>query len=70
MFAAARMWSVSHKHGYATAADFVRGRYGSAVLALLVAITGIVATMPYIASAAPRFPGGSTGHWRGIGRAL
>jgi SSS family solute:Na+ symporter len=49
MFAAARMWSVSHQHGYATAADFVRGRYGSAVLALLVAITGIVATMPYIA---------------------
>jgi SSS family solute:Na+ symporter len=49
MFAAARMWSVSHKHGYATAADFMRGRHGSAVLALLVALTGIVATMPYIA---------------------
>jgi SSS family solute:Na+ symporter len=49
MFAAARMWSVCHEHGYATAADFVRGRHGSAVLALLVAITGIVATLPYIA---------------------
>jgi len=49
MFAAARMWSVCHEHGYATAADFVRGRHGSAVLALLVALTGIVATMPYIA---------------------
>jgi SSS family solute:Na+ symporter len=49
MFAAARMWSVSRRHGYATAADFVRGRYGSSLLALLVAITGIVATMPYIA---------------------
>ena len=49
MFAAARMWSVCHEHGYATAADFVRGRQGSAVLALLVAITGIVATLPYIA---------------------
>jgi solute:Na+ symporter, SSS family len=49
MFAAARMWSVCHEHGYATAADFVRGRHGSAILALLVAITGIVATMPYIA---------------------
>jgi SSS family solute:Na+ symporter len=34
MFAAARVWSVSHRHGYATAADFVRGRYGSAVIAL------------------------------------
>jgi len=48
MFVAARMWSVCNEHGYATAADFVRGRHGSPVLALLVAITGIVATMPYI----------------------
>ena len=44
-----RLWSVSHKHGYVTAADFVRGRYGSHALALAVAVTGIVATMPYIA---------------------
>ena len=36
-------------HGYVTPADFVRGRFGSPTLALLVAITGIVATMPYIA---------------------
>jgi solute:Na+ symporter, SSS family len=49
MFAAARMWSVCHEHGYVTAADFVRGRHGSSLLALLVAITGIVATLPYIA---------------------
>lgn len=49
MFAAARMWSVCNEHGYATAADLVRGRHGSRILALLVAITGIVATMPYIA---------------------
>lgn len=49
MFAAARMWSVCHEHGYATTADFVRGRHGSSLLALLVAITGIVATLPYIA---------------------
>jgi len=49
MFPAARMWSVCHEHGYATAADFVRGRHGSALLALLVAITGIAATIPYIA---------------------
>jgi SSS family solute:Na+ symporter len=49
MFAAARMWSVCHERGYATAAQFVRGRHGSALLALLVAITGIVATVPYIA---------------------
>ncbi len=44
-----RMWSVSRVHGYVTPADYVRGRYGSPILALLVAITGIVATMPYIA---------------------
>ncbi|MCE0765340.1 sodium:solute symporter [Pseudonocardia kujensis] len=44
-----RMWSVSRVHGYVTPADFVRGRYGSSLLAFLVAITGIVATMPYIA---------------------
>jgi solute:Na+ symporter, SSS family len=44
-----RMWSVSRAKGYVTPADFVRGRYGSSLLALLVAITGIVATMPYIA---------------------
>ena len=44
-----RLWSVSRSHGYVTPADFVRGRYSSATLALIVAITGIVATMPYIA---------------------
>ena len=44
-----RLWSVAHKHGYVTAADFVRGRFGNHTLALAVAITGIVATMPYIA---------------------
>jgi len=44
-----RLWSVSRVHGYVTPADFVRGRYGSPTLALLVAITGILATMPYIA---------------------
>jgi SSS family solute:Na+ symporter len=44
-----RLWSVSHIHGYVTPADFVRGRFGSPTMALLVALTGIVATMPYIA---------------------
>jgi SSS family solute:Na+ symporter len=44
-----RLWSVSYQHGYVTPADFVRGRFGSPTLALLVALTGIVATMPYIA---------------------
>jgi len=44
-----RLWSVAHKHGYVTASDFVRGRYDSHLLALVVALTGILATMPYIA---------------------
>lgn len=44
-----RLWAVAHKHGYVTQADFVRARYGSPFLAVLIAITGIVATMPYIA---------------------
>jgi SSS family solute:Na+ symporter len=44
-----RLWAVAHKHGYVTAADFVRGRFGNRWLALAVAVTGLVATMPYIA---------------------
>ena len=44
-----RIWYVCHKHHYITVADFVRGRFGNRWLALAVTITGIVATMPYIA---------------------
>jgi solute:Na+ symporter, SSS family len=44
-----RMWSVAHRHGYVTTADIVQGRYGTRSLSLAVAITGILATMPYIA---------------------
>src|SRR4051812_45997005 len=44
-----RLWSVSHVRGFVTPADFVRARFDSPVMALLIAITGIVATMPYIA---------------------
>lgn len=44
-----RLWSVSHRHGFVTTADFVGGRYGSRSLSIAVAVTGIVATMPYIA---------------------
>jgi solute:Na+ symporter, SSS family len=44
-----RLWSVSHRHGYVTPADFIRGRYDSRWLALAVAVTGVLATMPYIA---------------------
>jgi SSS family solute:Na+ symporter len=44
-----RLWRVSHRNGYVTAADFVRGHFGNRWLALAVAVTGIIATMPYIA---------------------
>src|SRR5580693_5037662 len=44
-----RLWSVARAHGYITAADFVRGRYGDRWLALAIALTGILATLPYIA---------------------
>ena len=44
-----RLWNVCRKHGYITSGDFVRGRFGNRWLALAIAVTGIVATMPYIA---------------------
>lgn len=44
-----RLWNVCRKNGYITAGDFVKGRFGNRWLALAITITGIVATMPYIA---------------------
>jgi SSS family solute:Na+ symporter len=44
-----RLWVVARRHNFVTASDFVAGRYGSPALALAIAITGIVATLPYIA---------------------
>lgn len=44
-----RLWSVCHRHGYVTLADFARGRHGSRALSMALALTGILATMPYIA---------------------
>jgi SSS family solute:Na+ symporter len=46
---APRMWSVSHVHGFVTSAEFTRARFGSRTLGVLVAITLIVATLPYVA---------------------
>jgi SSS family solute:Na+ symporter len=40
---------VAHANGHVTAADVVHGTYGSRGLELAVALTGMVATMPYIA---------------------
>jgi SSS family solute:Na+ symporter len=44
-----RLWHVCNKHGYITAGDFVRGRFRNRWLALAITLTGIIATMPYIA---------------------
>ena len=44
-----RLWNVSAHHGYVTAGDFAYGRFGNKGLEFAVAITGILATMPYIA---------------------
>ncbi len=44
-----RLWSVARVHGYVTTADVVSGRFGSRSLGLAVAVTGILAMMPYIA---------------------
>jgi SSS family solute:Na+ symporter len=43
------LWKVAHASGHVTAADVVYGTYNSRALELAIAITGIVATMPYIA---------------------
>src|SRR5260221_4726805 len=44
-----RLWQVAKEKDYVTAADVVHGRYGSRALELAVAVTGVIATMPYIA---------------------
>src|ERR1700724_3715100 len=43
------LWKTAHANGHVTAADVVHGTYQSRGLELAVAITGMVATMPYIA---------------------
>src|ERR1700722_11577331 len=43
------LWRVCHQNGYITLADYVRGRYQNRWLSVAVAVTGILATMPYIA---------------------
>src|SRR5690348_14159720 len=44
-----KFWTVCKQRGYVTASDFVRDRFGSNGLALAMAFTGILATLPYIA---------------------
>ena len=44
-----KLWRICHKENYITSADFVQGTYGGKWFPAAVALTGIVATMPYIA---------------------
>ena len=44
-----RLWSLSKEKGYITASDFVKDRFGSNTLSILIAITGIISLLPYIA---------------------
>jgi SSS family solute:Na+ symporter len=44
-----RLWRIAHERGYVTGADFVKGTFNSRTLAMLVAIVGIIAELPYIA---------------------
>lgn len=44
-----KLWQVAKNHGYITGPEYVRGRFGNRWLALAIGVTGIVATMPYIA---------------------
>jgi len=43
------LWKVARDNGYVTAGDVVHGRYNSRWLEIAVAVTGVIATMPYIA---------------------
>jgi len=43
------LWRRARDFGYVTAGDVVHGQYGSRGLELVVAATGVIATMPYIA---------------------
>ncbi|MGH3048787.1 MAG: sodium:solute symporter family transporter, partial [Gaiellaceae bacterium] len=44
-----RLWVLARARGYVTAADFVRDRFDNRGLTLAITLTGLVATMPYIA---------------------
>ncbi|QCP54139.1 sodium:solute symporter [Trinickia violacea] len=44
-----KLWRIAHEKNHITAADYVHGEYGGKLLPAAIALTGIVATMPYIA---------------------
>ena len=46
---ASRLWLIGKKRGYLTTADFVRERFDSRALEVAIALTGLLALIPYIA---------------------
>ena len=44
-----KLWTLAREKGYITASDFVKDRFNSKTLAIMIAVTGIVAELPYIA---------------------
>jgi SSS family solute:Na+ symporter len=43
------LWTVCKRRGHVTAADFIQDRFDSRFLSLVMALTGILSTLPYIA---------------------
>jgi SSS family solute:Na+ symporter len=44
-----RFWTIARARGYVTAADFIRDRYDDRSLEVAIALTGVAASMPYVA---------------------
>ena len=44
-----KFYRIAKRRGYITAGDYVRDRFDSGVLSLLISLTGIIAMLPYIA---------------------
>ncbi|MEV0902239.1 sodium:solute symporter [Actinoplanes sp. NPDC049802] len=44
-----KAWSVARRHGFLTHSEFAAARFGSPRLGALIAVTGILATIPYVA---------------------
>ena len=44
-----KLWTICHRERYVTLSDYIRGRYSNRWLSVAFAVTGILATMPYIA---------------------
>ena len=44
-----RLWQVARNKGYVTSSDFIKGMFNSRFLSIVLALTAVAATLPYIA---------------------